>query len=307
MNCKEETYMEKSKSMLALMIAMVIMCISTFSVFAMDTELEDNLYDEIEELHNLCMMSVNVFGAIAKDGSYSHKPGVIYLSISNLNDINTALDNATDIIHRYGYPMTFENYNGITEEEIKDAYDNLQGAMDRATIEANELKVLADFCHTEKNDDGYYPDEVWAEFENSTSRAQNTLEDMNADGEDYNRAYWGMLYNYNKLCLVNRQYGDVDFNGDINILDATKLQRILARLEDSNSSILQICKLEITYATEIQRYLALLVDVDNLAVYPERFDYLSNNVECSNYNSQEWYFNSWRMNYLFMDYLGSYC
>ncbi len=299
--------MKKLRTILALMIAMVIMCVSAFSVFAIDTETEDNLYDEIGELHNLCMKSINVYGASSKDGSYSHDPGVIFLSISNSDEINVALDEAVDIIHRYGYPMNFENYNGITKEEIQTAYDNLEFAMNRATIEKSELEVLIDFCKTEKNDDGYYPDEAWAEFENSIYEAQNILEDMNAVGVDYNRAYWGMLYNYNKLCLVNRRYGDVNFDGDINILDATKIQRILAQLEDSNSSMLQICKLEITYATEIQRYLALLGDVDSLAVYPERFEYLCNNVECSNYNSQEWYFNSWRMNHLFMQYIGRYC
>ena len=297
--------MKKFKSILALMIATVIMCLSAFSVFAIDTEIEDNLYDEIEELHNLCMMSVNVYGATAEDGSYSHKPGVVYLAINNLNEINTALDNAVDIIHRYGYPMIFENYNGITEEEITEAYDKLQDAMGRATIEPNELKALVDFCLTENNDDGYYPDEVWTEFENSISKAQITLEDMNVVGDDYNRAYWGMLYNYNKLCIINQTYGDINFDGHVDILDVTKLQRILAQLDNSNSSMLQICKLDITYASGIQKYLVYFTD--DISVYPARFEYLIDNIESSNYDSQEWYFNSWRTNYLFMDYISSYC
>lgn len=290
---------------IALMIAMVIMCISSLSVFASDTETDVNLYDKIGELHQLCMMSVNVYGASVKDDNYSYKPGMIYISIYNIDKINEALVEAVDIIHRYGYPMTFENYYDITKEEIQTAYDNLENAMNRATIEKRELEVLIDFCQIEKNDDGYYPDEVWAEFEDSISKAENTLEDINAVGDDYNQAYWGMLYNYNNLCIVNQQYGDVDFDGEISILDVTRLQRILAKLDDSNSSILHICNLDITYATDIQRYLASLVD--SIAVYPQRFEYLINNVECSNYDSQEWYFNSWRMNYLFMQYMGSHC
>ena len=305
MNYKEETNMKKLKTILALMIAMVIICISASSVFAIDTQADVELYDEIEELHNLCMMSVNVYGASAKDDNYSHDPGVIFLSISNLDEINEALVEAVDIINRYGYPMIFENYYGITKEEIQAAYDNLKNAMNRATIEKGELEVLIDFCKTEKNGDGYYPDEVWSEFENSIFEAQKTLDDINSDGDDYNRAYWGMLYNYNKLCVVNQKYGDVDFDGDISVLDATQLQRIIAKLDDANSSILQICKMDITYATEIQMYLASLDD--NIDVYPQRFEYLSNNVECSNYNSQEWFFNSWRMNHLFVQYISRYC
>ncbi len=290
--------MKKLKLILSLMLAVVILCLSVSTAFAVDTQDDSYIYEKIGELHDLCMMSVNVYGASAKDDNYSHKPGVVYLSISNLNEINEALDEATDIIYRYGYPMVFENYNGVTQEEIQLAYDNLEDAMNRATVDKSEVEVLIDFCLREKND-GYYPDEVWAEFENSISYAQEVLSDEDAKGEDYNRAYFLMMYNYNKLCVVNQQYGDIDFDGKVTVADVTKLQRIIAQIDDTNSSILQICKTDITYATEIQRYLASLVD--NIDVYPTRFGYLNDNIECSNYDSQLWYFNSWRMNYLFMD------
>ncbi len=292
--------MKKLKLILSLMIAVMILCLSISTAFAVDTQDDAYMYEKVGELHDLCMMSVNVYGASAKDDNYSHKPGVVYLSISNLHEINEALNEATDIIYKYGYPMVFENYNGVTQEEIQLAYDNLEKAMNKATVDKSEIEVLIGFCLREKNDN-YYPNEVWAEFENSISYAKEVLRDEDAKGEDCNRAYFLMMYNYNKLCVVNQQYGDVDFDGKVTVADVTKLQRIIAKLDDANSSILQICKTDVTYATEIQRYMASLSD--NIDVFPARFEYMNDNIECSNYDSQLWYFNSWRMNYLFMDYI----
>lgn len=293
--------MKKLKMILALIIAMIVLCTSSLCAFATETQEDAVIYAKIEELHDLCMMAVNVYGAFVQDGNYSHDPGIIYLSISNFDDINAALKNATDLIHRYGYPMIFENYNGITRDEINDAYDNLKAEMDKATVVKGELKVLIDFCLTEKNDN-YYPDEAWSKFKNSISEAQVILDDVNSVGDDYNRAYWDMLYNYNKLCIINQEYGDINFDGQVNIFDVTKLQRILAQLENSNSSIRQISRLDINYVTDIQRLLASLTD--DISVYPARFEYMITNVESTNYHSQQWYFNSWRMNYLFLEYIG---
>lgn len=156
-----------------------------------------------------------------------------------------------------------EGTRETTKEEIENYYRELDEKAARVVILNKELKFLIDFCKLENNGGLYYPNELWNEFQSKIAIA----EEVYSKGEDsieVSNAFWNLMFAYNDICIVNQVPGDVDFDGEVSILDATIVQRFLAKLCDLNSSQLLILdkgrtnEVTVLDATEIQRFLAKL-------------------------------------------------
>ena len=260
--------MKKLKSILALMIAMVIMCLSVLPAFASDiakeklNELRFKIYDVAEEFN----MKV--------DGSYYPVEGEVFLNYTDetYNNLNSVLNVASEYI--------IDNETGIYFGEIEpiDEMDELMADIDKAytemVLEKRELEYLVSYCQSEINNN-YYSDEVWNDFLEELEAAKTTLADKTIVDTRVTDAFWSLFESYNKLCLYNDVLGDVDGNGEITIMDVTSIQRYLAKLTDFNSSQKFVGwvstsysgEMNITCATEIQKYMAQLTDNTNWCYY----------------------------------------
>ncbi len=163
------------------------------------------------------------------------------------------------------YDFYEEVYDGrkTTVEEIDSYYTKLDEAAKKIIIVPQELKYLIDCCKLENNDDSYYPAELWADFQSKIAVA----EEVYSKGEttiEVSNAYWDLLFSFNDICIVNPLEGDVDFDGELSVIDATLVQRCVAKLGEFNSSQLTVLgsynnkNIKILDATNIQRAVAKL-------------------------------------------------
>lgn len=258
MNCKEETYMNKFKSILALMIAMVIMCVSAASTYADTSTQVENDLEIYRKFHRLSEDSGDYRSTFILDPELG--VGAFPLDC----DLDSAQDMiiATDEVCQFYIDVTDKKVL-ITDERIAELYLKLEKAAEKIIIKNNELEYIIDLCSAEKNDDGYYSEELWDSFQSKLAKAievynkgENTIE--------VSHAYWDLLFAYNDLCVVSPVSGDVDCDGKLTVMDATVVQRSIAQLCDLNSAQLTVLneykseKVTVLHATNIQRYLAQL-------------------------------------------------
>ena len=107
-----------------------------------------------------------------------------------------------------------------------------------------------------------------------------------------------MLYNFNRLCIANTLAYDVDFDGDVDIMDATEYQRVLAGIIENNSSISHITNFDTLAATKIQRRLAGY-DADKINYAQSVLDVMISTQERLNIESEEFSFGAWKLNNLY--------
>lgn len=308
MNYKEETNMKKLKTILALMIAMVIMCISVnpaFSANTLNEQMEIELYDDLSEAYErldaLCWSAVYDYGVSStnRNSAYKIEPGVLVLTLTNdsLERGREALDETSEFLDNYSVEP--ESY---TYENFENQYTKLKGVLDTLVVSKGTLKSLINFCAEEKNDTGYYSEVLWDDFTERLSNAQVVCEDETIV-EDYivTETFFELLHSHFNLCSSNTKFGDIDNDGDISVIDATYLQMALASIEKLNSSQKLISKSDILYATEIQRYVAKLVyslEIENstLGDYVEYTKY-------SDIHAPSFRFDSWKYNYFYVNYI----
>ena len=288
--------MKKLKSILALMIAMVIMCASVCSTFAVDTN--DELSKASIKLYNLCWESVYDYGVPAsKYGCYfDPAPGERIISIESESFLR-----AQALLHEADDMLSQPVDNQPTLEEYEYMYNRFYEALNSLVLYKGMLNSMIIFCSEEKNDNGYYSDELWSEFCEKLENAKTVYADPdNTHDFIVTEAFFELLHSHFKLCASNTMFGDVDNDSEINIMDATYIQMACAKLVDFNSSQYVIAKKDITYATEIQRYLSSLTD--NVDINNSRINTYVDYVDYSDIHSDNFRFKSWKYNYRYIAY-----
>ena len=119
--------------------------------------------------------------------------------------------------------------------------------------------------------------------------------------EKYMIAFFELLHSYFKLCSSNTTFGDVDNDDKITVKDAAALQKALAKIEDFNSSQKLISTFNITYVTQIQKYLAQIEST--LYIEASAIEDYIKYTELSNVHSDEFRFESWKYNCFYVDYI----
>lgn len=254
-------------------------------------------YPLVAELDTLCWDVVHTFGICS--GDYYHNPGYSFLYINEKSEIQVAMDEAVDIIERTGfnYINGFDS-NGITKQEVVDAYEKLEAAIRNATVTKYEVEFLVEHFGTEGNKNGYYPDELYNAYTESVENAKAFLAKENPTNDECNKVYWDLLYNYNRLCSVNTLINDVDFNGSVDVMDATEYQRVLAGIVQNNSSIRYVTNFDSLAATKIQRRLAGY-DLNKPLYGQNELNNIAAKQEILNIESEEFDFSAWKINELY--------
>ena len=255
----------------------------------------------VDELDALCNKTVSRFGICS--GDYYHNPGSVYLYINEEDTIKIAMDEAVELIEKtnYNYIHYVFDSNGVTQQEIMSAYYKLESAMESATVKKYEVEFLYDFCKDENNKNGYYPKELWEDFGESLKDAQMLLTKESVENDECNKVYWNLLYNYNRLCCVNTLMYDVNFDGSVDVMDATQYQRVRAGILSMNTSIEFITNFDPFAATTIQRRLAGY-DLDKQIYLQSVLDTMVENQEILNIESDKFRFSAWKLNMMYSNH-----
>ena len=174
---------------------------------------------------------------------------------------NTTADESIELYDEI-YNFSYNSMEDVEAERAK-----LDQLCATATISKSELKFMIDLFEKENNDNNYYNIDTWNEFLNTLENGKTAYE--NGSEEDIHIAYVNMRNEYNKICLYNKNMGDINNDGVVSVLDATYLQKAVIGLVDLNSSQLtvaydnsgSIIKPDITDATVIQK-IALKIDIE---------------------------------------------
>ncbi|MBQ8057395.1 MAG: hypothetical protein IJ275_03565 [Ruminococcus sp.] len=247
--------MKRMKKLIALMVAMMVLCLSVLSVFAQDTVSEEvNVYKLLENLRAYYAEYYYTFRI-----ELEQDPGALPL--------DCYLDSASEFIE-VGKEFN-DFYMAVTEErvptveEINSFYPRLDAAAEKIILYRRELKYLIDYCSFETNDDSYYPQDLWKDFQDCLEKAVNVYAEETEEIE-VSYAYWDLKFAYNELCVVNTVSGDVDNSGEFSIFDVTLVQNNIAQMCSFNSSQLTVLdelaeeNITIMDVTKLQRALAKL-------------------------------------------------
>lgn len=154
-----------------------------------------------------------------------------------------------------------------SDKEIEELYNTVKNTASQMVLDRQELNLfITRICDLETNDNGYYSDELWNDFTTKLNNAKNVYDDETITDIRVSNAYWDLFHSFNALCLSNPLPGDVNNDGKVNIMDATSLQRGLAKVFTVNASqqfVGYIKGESIASVTEIQKYLASISSNEN--------------------------------------------
>ncbi len=295
--------MKKLKFIIALMLAIVIMCVSSLPAFSA-TDAEWGLYLKMYDLLNLCEEAHFAYGigySITEPvipGS-SNKPN--YLACSDTTELEKTWEEACPMVEGY-FDSYMNPYDGeISIETATAKYNALREELYKIVIDRNELELLVTFCEKESNIDSYYEVQLWDDFQAEIAQAKELLADKSITDMRVNTAYFELMYMFNLLCTSNQVAEDLDNDGSMTILDATYIQRYLVGYETINSSQIlvlgdyKIEDVDVLDATTIQKMCAKLSEsIGSLVLENLIFD-----LEKSNPQSDEFELSSWRKNLVY--------
>lgn len=284
------------------MIAMVIMCISSLPAFSA-TDAEWELYLKMYDLFELCEEAHFAYGV-----GYSIKEPVLpgsqtrpkFLNCSDTSELEKAWEDACPMVEGY-FDSYMNPYDGeISIETATAKFDALYEELYKIVIDRSELEFLVSFCEQESNDDGYYETQLWNDFQSEIAQSKELLADETITDMRVNTSYYELMYPFNLLCTSNKVSGDVDFDGEMTILDATHVQLFLAKYITINSSQLVVLgeykmeDIDVLDVTYIQKKCAKFFDAGNLIL-----ENLIYNLEKSNPESDEFELSSWMNNFIY--------
>ena len=294
--------MKKLKTILALMLATVIMCFSVTPAFAEDSE--HDLKAAYSKLHGLCWEAVYDYGITAsKQGCYFNNfPGERIPNVTSKSSlVGREVLHETDDFLNDSLVNGNVNTNSFTVEDFEKQYNKFYTTLNSLVLSKGTLKAMILFCSEEQNNNGYYSDELWNDFCEKLNTAQ-AIYDAPETTEDFvvTETYFELLHSHFKLCSSNTMFGDIDNDSALTIMDVSYIQKACAELVTLNSSQQLIAKKDIAYASEIQRYIAFFcdnVDIENssLNTYIEYTEY-------SDIHSDKFRFRSWKYNYFYIEY-----
>jgi len=251
------------KKTLSVILVVVLIVISTISVFAQSATETENQTEE-----NMAMLTFELT-LYAIDYQNTFRLWDDYLENRIRCDKASGEELLNLINEVFEYHEEVCNGRKTTIEEIDNYYKRLDDAAEKVIILHDELMILIDCCKQEKNDNLYYSEELWSEFRSKLAVAEQVY-NKGEDTIEVSNAYWDLLFAYNEICVVNGIPGDVDFDGRVTIFDATLIQFNLAKTNSFNSSqiyvgdlTLEDSDISIMDATTIQMYLAKIYDTIN--------------------------------------------
>lgn len=297
--------MKRMKMILALMIAMVILCISSLPAFSA-TDAEWELYLKMYDLFELCEEAHFAYGV-----GYSIKEPVLpgsqtrpkFLNCSDTTELEKAWEDACPMVEGY-FDSYMNPYDGeISIETATAKFDALYEELYKIVIDRSELEFLVSFCEQESNDDSYYETQLWDDFQSEIAQSKELLADETITDMRINVAYYELMYQLNLLCTSNQIAGDVDHDGEMSVLDATYIQLFLAKYIAINSSQLVVLgeykmeDIDVLDVTYIQKKCAKLINMYE----PVVLEMMINNLDKSNPDSEKFELSSWRNNFIFYD------
>ena len=248
--------MFKTKRFISLIIAMVITCLSILSAFAQNTETENEV-SVYKQAFNLMQYAGDYDDTFRL--RVEQDPGDLPLEC-DIESAGELVGVCEEVWHYYGEVCYGRE---PTIEEMDNYYERLDNAAEKVVLYRSELEFLIDHCSTEKNDNSYYPTELWVDFQDSLKTAVDVY-NSEVEGIEVSYAYWDLKFAYNKLCALSSVSGDVDNSGDLTIFDVTIVQKCVAQMCDFNSAQLTVLDMSaqedvtIMEATKLQRDIAKL-------------------------------------------------
>lgn len=254
------------KKLVSLVLSLLLIFCTMLSAFAIDTQTEASRDDNesINVLRKKCL-DVADYYALSVPGVHDGYGSVkLSFEADSKTELNTAVQNA------YNYCLDCDAGMTADENDIASLTEAIENAKQKVILSRAELKILVDICNDEKNDNGYYHDELWNDFTKSLENAVDIINDETITDHRVNAAYYDLLENFNSLCRQNTVVGDIDGDGRVAIMDATLIQLTLAKMESMNSSQIYVCDFNFSYegedlpsimhATYLQKYIAKSFD-----------------------------------------------
>ena len=260
--------MKKFKALLSVILAAAVLVCSAIPAFAVTegetatadeetTVTEEITIDEamkqLNELYSYLDYCYNATGRTFGNGPF--------LGYSNLLTLHDPVIYAEELYDQYLLDMHFKGTTSITVDETMAQYNKLIELRDNLTLDSLELEYLIEFCSWETNENNYYPEDLWNKFQSALTEAKTT---EFATDKEMTEAFWKLYFAYNELCAVNQTPGDVNFDGKVNVLDATELQLAVAEITTLNSSQRMVAEnkvskeINITAVTNLQFVIAEL-------------------------------------------------
>ena len=265
--------MKRIKHTLSICLLVIIPFLSALSVYAETMQMD---YEEFRDF---------IYKVDEPYNSYDSYEGEAWDYLPN-RDFMIAQNTCRVLLETMRVEIGRNGYSNVTKESIKEAKDNLVNTESTVIICVSDIELLYSICKNEINERHYYDSVQWGEFQNNLNTVETYLNTPKAESIESTNAFWDLYGSYNQLCVSNHVPGDADGDGSVTILDATKIQRVLADLDSKpNSSQKFVMDVRndgvvdspnITDATEIQRYLAGLIENEDWCSY---LSYLSNNVD----------------------------
>lgn len=200
--------MKKSRLIISILMAAVMICISVVPAFA---EGNTDLLAKENGLYNYAEITYNHY--IYYD--YTVPIAVPTWSEETKERIKTATEKV-------------QNSTYTTVEDIEARYALIDEAKASACVDSSNLEWMIDYLAKDYNSTSYYDAETYQEIKTVYEEAQAALQSENE--ESIHCSYVKMRNLLDKLCLYNPIIGDVDQNGKLNILDVAIMQLDLAKL-----------------------------------------------------------------------------
>ncbi len=292
--------MKNLKMMIALLLAVAVMCFSVSTAYA--EEYDEVLKAKMEELMNLCEEVYFAFG-INSSLFYDLEPGQIlpnYLITMDTTKLTDAHNDAIILCRSYLDGEKYPYYEEFNLEIATERYDNLYEVLHNVVIDRVEVEELVAICEKENNDNGYYDEQSWNDFKAELGQAKELLTDESIIDQRVTSAFYELMYQYNLLCSYNKVYCDIDGDGVMTVMDATYIQRYLVGFETFNSSQVFVSPefylddINITNATTIQKRCA-----DQKIIFPHKLRMLIDGLEESNPASEEFKYDSIKCNVMY--------
>lgn len=264
----------------------------------------DYTYSEkIDEFENYCS-ECNHYFVVGIEEWISIIPGYPYIYYSD-SHMGALLQRAYDEV------IAVRSEVALSDSELEAWYNDIKALAKTMAIARRELLFLCNIVFAERNDDNYYDEEIWSNFKAALNNAEAVLADETIVDYRVTDAYWRLMHSYNSLCISNKLMGDINKDGVFNILDATAIQKSLAKLTpELNSSQCMVgtlvahdMKPGILDVAEMQKILAHLSEpLDQnyslLLTYPESKNFRANELVKFHYTERlsPWYYdNYWKL------------
>lgn len=214
------------KKILSVLLAVLIMGISTVTAFAEDNNTEstnEENYSSLEEAKEDVLDCAFKYEEYFLKYSFLFSPDIPLWSEQSSNNLEDTLDYVNNAV-----------YDFDTIDEVVGLKNLLNHAESEMCVELGELKWMLDYMKKDYESVGYYDEDTTSEIKTIYELAQSDY--LSGDEKLIHKSYVSLRNLLNELCLYNQIPGDVNKDGKLTIDDVTLIQKNLADLTQFNSS-----------------------------------------------------------------------